>query len=203
MKILIAIPEGNTSINAVSGAIAIFEKANEYCGDIFEVKIATPRPVNAIPMGRYLIKPDLVIVKTIYPDLIILPSLGTSESPETILEQNQILLDYIVKAYQSGRTQIASLCTGAYFLAATGLLDGKEVSSHWVAIEDLKEDFRSHAGRENILLRIRTGFILQEEPIQALISYCTWLRNSPGKKLRFGYPKYLKLITIENRNLHL
>lgn len=128
-------------MNAVSGAIAIFEKANEFCGDIFEVKIATLQPVNAISIGRYSIKPDLVLADAKDPDLIILPSMGSKESPEKILEQNQFLLEYILNAYQSGSTQIASLCTGAYFLAATGLLDGKEASSHWAAIGDLKKRF--------------------------------------------------------------
>ncbi len=51
------------------------------------------------------------------------------------LKKNKQLLGWIVEQHGKG-CEIASLCTGAFMLAASGLLDNKECSTHWAA-EDL------------------------------------------------------------------
>jgi transcriptional regulator GlxA family with amidase domain len=38
--------------------------------------------------------------------------------------------------------RIASVCTGIYGLAATGLLDGRRVTTHWSALRDVQSKFR-------------------------------------------------------------
>jgi transcriptional regulator GlxA family with amidase domain len=38
---------------------------------------------------------------------------------------------------------VASVCTGAFLLAKTGKLTGKQVTTHWEDIDDLKEMFPS------------------------------------------------------------
>lgn len=43
---------------------------------------------------------------------------------------------------QSSRTRrVASVCTGIYGLAATGLLDGRRVTTHWTATQDIARRF--------------------------------------------------------------
>jgi transcriptional regulator GlxA family with amidase domain len=37
--------------------------------------------------------------------------------------------------------RIASVCTGIYGLAATGLLDGRRVATHWTAVDDVQKRF--------------------------------------------------------------
>ena len=41
--------------------------------------------------------------------------------------------------HRENGTMVACQCTGAFIGAAAGLLDGKEASSHWNSIEELKE----------------------------------------------------------------
>jgi transcriptional regulator GlxA family with amidase domain len=43
---------------------------------------------------------------------------------------NKVLVDWIEKQYRAG-AEIATICTGAFLLAASGLLDGKSCSTHW------------------------------------------------------------------------
>ena len=43
------------------------------------------------------------------------------------------------RAYETRR--IASICTGIYALAPTGLLDGREVTSHWRSASDLRQRY--------------------------------------------------------------
>ncbi len=67
-------------------------------------------------------------------DLVIIPAGGIREDyPEE-------LLDVVRKAHARGAT-ILSICTGAFLLAATGLLDGKSAVTHWMYADELARRF--------------------------------------------------------------
>jgi transcriptional regulator GlxA family with amidase domain len=44
----------------------------------------------------------------------------------------------------------ASVCTGAFLLAAAGLLDGAEVATHWEDCADLKRIFPNVTVRDGV-----------------------------------------------------
>jgi len=46
-----------------------------------------------------------------------------------------------IRALAGRVRRLASVCTGAYLLAAAGLLDGKRVATHWGSAEDLQRRF--------------------------------------------------------------
>ncbi|BCQ51881.1 GlxA family transcriptional regulator [Burkholderia gladioli] len=50
------------------------------------------------------------------------------------------LLDYIRDAPNHSR-RVAAICTGAYVLAAAGLLEGKRATTHWVHAQDFKKQY--------------------------------------------------------------
>ena len=56
------------------------------------------------------------------------------------LKGNKVLIDWIEKQYKEG-AEVASVCTGAFMLAASGLLDGKDCSTHWSAAENFRKMF--------------------------------------------------------------
>ena len=57
-------------------------------------------------------------------DLIVVPGLDLrAPPPETLLRE-------LARAHRAG-ARIASLCTGAFVLAAAGLLDGRRATTHW------------------------------------------------------------------------
>lgn len=71
-------------------------------------------------------------------NVIIIPSLN--HSYQNVLQKNELLIDWIEKQYKNG-AEIASICTGAFMLASTGLLDGKSCSTHWGATEKFRTMF--------------------------------------------------------------
>jgi putative intracellular protease/amidase len=54
------------------------------------------------------------------------------------LEHDETLLEWI-RAIDATTTWTTSVCTGAMLLAAAGLLEGKEATTHWASLDRLKE----------------------------------------------------------------
>ena len=54
------------------------------------------------------------------------------------LEKDETLLEWI-RAIDATSTWTTSVCTGSLLLAAAGLLDGKEATSHWASVDRLEE----------------------------------------------------------------
>jgi transcriptional regulator GlxA family with amidase domain len=65
-------------------------------------------------------------------DTIVLP--GWSDPTD---EPSDALKDALVEAYERG-ARLVALCTGAFALAATGLLDGRRATTHWMYADRLQ-----------------------------------------------------------------
>ncbi len=46
-----------------------------------------------------------------------------------------------LRAVQPGTKRIVSICTGAFILAAAGLLDGKRATTHWAFVDTFRQQF--------------------------------------------------------------
>jgi transcriptional regulator GlxA family with amidase domain len=68
-------------------------------------------------------------------DTIILPGLA-----EPAVDVPEAVMDRLREAAGRG-TRIASICAGAFVLAATGLLDGRRATTHWLAATLLAERY--------------------------------------------------------------
>jgi transcriptional regulator GlxA family with amidase domain len=71
-------------------------------------------------------------------DLIVIPSLN--HNYQKSVQANKVLIEWIRDQYKSG-AEIATICTGAFLLAASGLLDGKSCSTHWSVTDHFKNMF--------------------------------------------------------------
>lgn len=61
-------------------------------------------------------------------NLILIPAFGTSDL-NTAIQENLEFLPWLQQQYKKG-AELASFCTGAFLLAATGLLNGKIATTH-------------------------------------------------------------------------
>jgi len=88
---------------------------------------------NGIP-----VKPDVGIDEDPDADIVILPELWLAPD-DAMKDRYPEMLEWIRRRYRAGNT-IYSACSGSVMLAATGLLNGREATSHW-GYQDL---FRTH-----------------------------------------------------------
>lgn len=80
------------------------------------------------------------------------------------------LLDALRSAHARG-ARLASLCTGAFVLAEAGLLDGREVTTHWQHTDELRRRYPAVRVNEHPLY-IDDGDILTSAGTAASIDLC-------------------------------
>jgi transcriptional regulator GlxA family with amidase domain len=88
--------------------------------------------------GVFSVHADAFVHDVKKTDLIIVPAIGGDF--KTTLKKNKDFVPWIVQQYKKG-AEVASLCSGAFMLASTGLLNGKECSSHWISANLFREMF--------------------------------------------------------------
>ncbi|WP_461517031.1 GlxA family transcriptional regulator [Porticoccus sp.] len=139
--LIVAVPE--TSGSALYGMFDVLKSAGtiwealvraDESPALFQVNIISPdgKPFacgNGIPVS-----PDYAVADDPPGDILILPELWLGPDDD-LRDRHPQLLAWIRQRHDSG-TQIYSACSGAIMLAATGLLDGCEATSHW-AYQDL------------------------------------------------------------------
>lgn len=88
--------------------------------------------------GIFSVHTDVLLQDLKKTDLIIIPAIGGDLAAS--VQRNKAFLPWIVEQYRNG-AEVASLCVGAFILASTGLLNGKECSSHWKTANEFREMF--------------------------------------------------------------
>ncbi|MBG6104348.1 transcriptional regulator GlxA family with amidase domain [Micromonospora vinacea] len=94
----------------------------------YDVVVCGPGPVR---VGRFLVAPDDGLDRLARAGTVIVPSV---EDVDADLPPN--LLDAVRAAHRAG-ARMVSLCTGAFVLAAAGVLDGLRATTHWAHTEAL------------------------------------------------------------------
>ncbi len=142
-RLTIVAPEGENNLSSITGAYEIFCKANTYWKDRgrpepFSIQIAGLSDKVDFNGGLFTVKPHINISQIAQTDLVIIPSLN--HNYELALKGNEPLVKWLVAQYKNG-AEIATICTGAFMLAAAGLLDGRNCSTHWSVAEKFRTMF--------------------------------------------------------------
>ncbi|MDA5284029.1 helix-turn-helix domain-containing protein [Streptomyces sp. Isolate_45] len=94
----------------------------------YEVTVCGPGPVR---FGRFRLEPDRGLDRLAHADTVIVPGWADVD-----VDPPADLVDAVRAAHDAG-ARVASLCTGAFVLAAAGLLDGRRATTHWAHTEAL------------------------------------------------------------------
>ncbi|OQP40016.1 hypothetical protein A4H97_17520 [Niastella yeongjuensis] len=133
-QVTFLIADGILKPSSLFNAIEVFEKANEFLEQItgepyFDIRLTGTNLQQRLVNGLFSLQvaPLQDIDKA---GIIILPSFAEQE--DYAIRKNRAVLDWIISQYHAG-SEVASLCTGTFLLAATGLLNGKPCATHWKA----------------------------------------------------------------------
>jgi len=139
----ILVPDGENNLSSIVGAYKIFTRANEYCKgngkkEVFKIELAGISKQVDFYGGLFTVNPHTHISAIAKTNLIIIPSLN--HNYQKAVKGNGAVIDWIEKQYKNG-AEVASICTGAFMLASSGLLDGKICSTHWLAANTFRTMF--------------------------------------------------------------
>ncbi len=141
-RIAVLIVNPTVDLTAITGTAEIFEKSNAYLNEEgrpkgFEVKLVGLSKGTMSLANNLQLDIECSIQDIESPSLIVIPP---NNDPMTLLNQDATLLNWICQCYLNG-SEVASLCTGAFLLATTGLLDKKKCSTHWIMAQVLQSKF--------------------------------------------------------------
>jgi len=112
---------------------------------LFDVCIIAQEERTIHCRGNLLVQPHFTIENHPPLDIILIPG-GHGTRRE---RDNQVVLDWI--AAQDRQAEITtSVCTGAFLLAALGLLDGHAATTHWGSIDWMREHHPAVEMREDV-----------------------------------------------------
>jgi transcriptional regulator GlxA family with amidase domain len=134
----------------------------------YEHVVATARP-RPIPAGNgLLITPQAGLEAIATAGTVLIP--GWSARDRYVEPE---LIDALLAAHRRG-ARLVSVCTGAFVLAATGLLDGRRATTHWMYAEELAARHPSVTVDPTVLY-IDEGSILTSAGTAAGIDLCLHL----------------------------
>jgi transcriptional regulator GlxA family with amidase domain len=135
MKKVTILAPYNTMATTIFGPMDILNQAGRLWNRVtkspqtpfFDVTIASAdgKPIRSV--NNIYIQPHCSIEDVQQTDLILISS---ATYIQEILEKNPELAPWIRHHYDQG-AHVASICTGVFLLAETGLLDGKSATLHW------------------------------------------------------------------------
>ena len=142
-SVSILIPYGHTSLVNIEGTHQILSEVNNLLiqtgrDPIFNIQLVGLSKKTKQTTGLFTVNPNTLISDVKKTDLIIIPAIHGDHNK--IREVNKEFIPWIINQYMNG-AEIASFCIGSFFLASTGLLQGKQCTTHWAFANDFKNMF--------------------------------------------------------------
>jgi len=131
----ILLPASDAVVGSIEGPYKVFGQVNDLLHaqgqpPAFRVELVGLTPHKTFNRGRFTLHADRTIDEEFRTDLIVIPAPhGDLREAVTL---NEAFLPWIIAQHRAG-SEVASLCMGAFILAATGLVDGRQCATHWLA----------------------------------------------------------------------
>lgn len=121
----------------VTGPLQVFASANEVAAGSYRLKVVTSQPDAVIPAscGLGLAAAGLPSGDPGPDTLVVAGGPGVAAAMD-----DPMLLDWLRTRSRQAR-RVSSVCTGAFLLAAAGVLDGRRAVTHWSCCDDLARQY--------------------------------------------------------------
>lgn len=113
-------------------------------------------------------------------DLVVIPATGSRAFAPEVLEA-------VRRAYAAGAT-LLTVCSGAFVLAETGLLDGRAATSHWFHHDELASRYPQVRWEVNRLFVDEDRIITSAGTAAGSMPACIWYAGSWAPTSRRGLP---------------
>ncbi len=137
----------------------MFTAANDFLRsvgkpELFKVQLVGLKKDVQLHNGSFTVHTDVLLKEVKKTDIIILPALASDIN--AALKKCEEFIPWITKQYATG-AEVVSLCSGAFFLANTGLLSGKQCSTHWMHTNSFRAMFPDVTLVEGIIITEQQG----------------------------------------------
>ncbi len=105
---------------------------------VFDVHLVGLEKKTSQSTGLFSVNTDCLIDEVTDTDLIIIPAIH--DDPDNARDNNRAFIPWIIEHYKKG-AELASFCVGAFFLAETGLLNGKQCATHWMHANNFRNRY--------------------------------------------------------------
>jgi transcriptional regulator GlxA family with amidase domain len=129
-RVAILVYEGVTLLD-VAGPAEAFQTANRFGAD-YRIVLVSPTGGDVTSNLGFGVSVDRAVSAELTADTYLVP--GADRYPRTQVPRD---LADAARVPAAGARRIASICTGAFILAAAGLLDGKRATTHWKVTSEL------------------------------------------------------------------
>ena len=148
-------------------AVQIFRSTTDRSGHrLYDVRVCTPDSGKVRSGGEFGIVPDHGIEAVLDADTVLVPGVYGSalggEFAAGVLEALRAA---------AGRGRVMSICTGAFVLAAAGLLDGRPATTHWFHADRFRRAYPAVRLDPDVLF-VDDGDILTSAGVGAGIDLC-------------------------------
>jgi len=143
MKNVSILPLYDATMNSIDSSHQLFSRVNDFMRyqgkpPFYNVEIVGLSKPSILSNGRYIIDADKTIQEVEKTDVIVLPLLCGDF--KKAISENAPYNDWLINQYHHG-AEIVCLCVGSFYLASTGLLDGRKCAVHWAARNEFREMF--------------------------------------------------------------
>jgi len=104
---------------------------------LFDFQVVAENRTPATFANGITVRPTATLDE-VKPNVIVIPSI--EEELDSTLRKNQNYIEWIKKSYEHG-VHLASLCTGAFVLGETGVLNGRRATTHWFFANEFRKRF--------------------------------------------------------------
>lgn len=143
MRRVLILAFGNAVASTFTGPLDVFHQAGRLYDRLtggaeaprFDVRVVSLDGKPLETRTGLLVVPHLGMADATQADLVVVSALGSLNA-----ERYPGALEWL-KGHAERGAHLASVCTGAFLLAATGLLDGKKATTHWAFADRFRERF--------------------------------------------------------------
>lgn len=144
MHISVLVPKGQAVLSSVVGAYKVFNAVNGIAmqqgkDPLFKIDLVGITKETTLYDGLFQMRPNKLLSDIDKTDLIIVTTIVGDFEHELAL--NAKFIPWIRKQHLEHGAEVASLCTGAFLLAETGLCNGKAATTHWQKQDEFRERY--------------------------------------------------------------